>query len=356
MSHKAIAVIDTKAFAHNLARVHELAPGKCVYAAVKADAYGHGALRVAPALHDADGFAVAHLDEAMQLRWAGIDKPIMLLSQILDATRVAQAADNRLEPVVAHADQLACVTAYHGPKLRVWAKVDSGMHRLGFAPERVGEVAAALAANPDIECIGWMTHLACGDDLTSDMTPRQIGTFEQATAGHPGARSIANSAGIIAWPAAHADVVRPGIMLYGSSPMLDRSAADIGLKPAMHLSAPLISRNHIASGEPIGYGATWTTPEAMDVGIVAIGYGDGYPRHAPSGTPVLVGDQRTTLVGRVSMDMIAIDLRPVIGARIGDSVTLWGPNLPADEVATAAGTIAYELYCQLTPRVAFKYQ
>lgn len=356
MSSRATAVIDTQAFAHNLARVRALAPEQRVYAAVKADAYGHGAVRVAPLLTAADGLAVAHLDEALQLRWAGIDKPIMLLSQILDGDVVMQAAQNGLQPVVAHAEQLACVTAYRGPKLRVWAKLDSGMHRLGFAPEQVGEVAAALAANPAVECVGWMTHLACADDAASAMTARQVDTFKQATADVPGQRSIANSAGIIAWPDAHADVVRPGIMLYGSSPMLDCTAADIGLQPAMHLTAPLLSRKRIAAGEPVGYGATWTTPEAMDVGIVAIGYGDGYPRHAPSGTPVIIGGQRTQLIGRVSMDMLAIDLRPAPSARIGDSVTLWGGTLPVEEVATAVGTISYELFCQLTSRVVFEYR
>lgn len=357
MSRQATATIDTRALAHNLVRVRELAPGRRVYAAVKADAYGHGAVRVTPALAAADGFAVAHMDEAMQLRWAGVDQPIMLLSQILDSERVAQAAENDLQPVVAHAEQLAWVAAYRGPTLRVWVKVDSGMHRLGLAPEQVGEAAAALAANADVECVGWMTHLACADEPASAMTARQIDTFQAATTGLPGLRSVANSAGIIGWPETHADVVRPGIMLYGSSPMLDgSSAADVGLQPAMQLTAPLLSRKRINAGEPVGYGATWITPEAMDVGIVAIGYGDGYPRHAPSGTPVVIGGQRTRLIGRVSMDMLAIDLRPAPDARVGDAVTLWGGGLPAEEVAAAAGTITYELFCQLTPRVVFEYR
>src|SRR5699024_2734560 len=191
-------------------------PGRRVHAAVKADGYGHSAMQVAQALADADGFAVARLDEAMQLRWAGIDKPIMLLSQMPDAELLGQAAENGLEPVLFHGDALTLITAYRGTKLRVWIKIDSGMHRLGFAPERVAEIAAVLADAPDVECAGWMTHLACADDVASDMTARQIEVFEQATAGRPGPRSIANSAGVIAWQDAHADVVRPGIMLYGS--------------------------------------------------------------------------------------------------------------------------------------------
>ncbi|HLQ85521.1 MAG TPA: alanine racemase [Salinisphaeraceae bacterium] len=352
---RAVASIDTAALTHNLARVRALAPGRRVYAAVKADAYGHGALRAAPALAAADGFAVATLDEAMQLRWAGVEQPIMLLSQPLDEAGLQHAGEHGFEPVLFHAEQLAVVGAYHGPALRVWALLDSGMHRLGFAPAQVPQVVAALAHNPHVDCAGWMTHLACADDPDDAMTRRQIAVFEQAVADLPGVRSIANSAGVVAWPDTHADVVRPGIMLYGSSPLLTQSAAALGLRPAMHLTAPLISRNHIAAGEPIGYGATWLTPEAMDVGIVGIGYGDGYPRHAPSGTPVLLDNQRVALIGRVSMDMLAVDLRNAPDTRLGARATLWGPGLPAEEVAAWVGTIPYELYCQLTPRVAFEY-
>lgn len=355
MLQRAAAVIDTAALAHNLARVRELAPGTRVYAAIKADGYGHGAIRVARALADADGFAVSSLDEAMQLRWSGVQKPLMMLSQILDDEVLESAADHGCEAVLFHDDQLSALALHHGAPLRVWIKLDSGMHRLGFAVDRAGEIAEALALLPRVELAGWLTHLACADDVNDAMTPRQIECFQRATRAQPGAHSIANSAGVIAWPASHADVVRPGIMLYGSSPMFVRSAASLGLRPAMQLTAPLISRARISAGEPIGYGATWRTPEAMDIGVVGIGYGDGYPRHAPSGTPVLLHGQRVPLVGRVSMDMITVDLRGVPGTQIGDRVTLWGDGLPADEVAAAAGTIAYELFCQLTPRVVFEY-
>lgn len=353
---RAYAVIDTRALAHNLARVRALAPGTRVYAAIKADGYGHGAMRVAQALADADGFAVATVDEAMQLRWVGIDQPIMLLSQPLDAVSLAQAAEYGFEPVLFHADHLTALSEYRGATLSIWAKIDSGMHRLGLAPDEVGRVADALAAAPDVECVGWMTHLACADNDASDMTPRQIDAFERAVAGRPGLRSIANSAAVIACPAAHADVVRPGIMLYGSSPVVTQPAAALDLRPAMHLSAPLISRKRVSAGVPVGYGAAWITPEAMDVGIIGIGYGDGYPRHAPAGTPVLLGGRRVQLIGRVSMDMLAVDLRNAPNARAGDRATLWGEGLPAEEVAGAAGTIAYELYCRLTPRVSFEYR
>lgn len=355
MTLRVVAVVDTQALQHNLARVRELAPNQRVYAAVKADGYGHGAIRVAQTLTDADGFAVSSIDEALQLRWAGIGQPIMLLSQMLDVETVQQAGDNGFEPVLFHVDQLAALADYMGPKLRVWVKVDSGMHRLGFAPENLGAIAQLLTGEMAVECAGWMTHLACADDVDSDMTSRQIATFEQAVQRLPGARSIANSAGIIAWPAAHADVVRPGIILYGSSPMFTRSAADLDLQPAMQLTAPLISRKRIPAHEPVGYGATWITPEAMDVGIIGMGYGDGYPRHAPSGTPVVLGGQRVSLIGRVSMDMLAVDLRNAPAASVGDRAILWGEGLPAEEIAEWVGTIAYELYCQLTPRVTFEY-
>src|SRR5699024_3764328 len=351
-----LAVIEPRALTHNLARVRALAPGRRVYAAVKADAYGHGALQVVHALAAADGFAVSSLDEAMQLRWAGVEQPVMLLSQTLDATTTAQAAEHDFEPVLFHDHQIAAVRSHRGGKLKVWGKIDSGMHRLGFEPGRAREIAAALADAPAVECAGWMTHLACADDPANGMTTRQFATFEQAVAALPGARSVANSAGVVGWPDTHADVVRPGIMLYGSSPVLDRTAAALDLRPAMHLSAPLISRGRIAAGEPVGYGATWTAPEAMDIGIIGIGYGDGYPRHAPSGTPVLLRGRRVPLVGRISMDMLAVDLRAVPEAGVGDRATLWGAGLPAEEVAAAAGTITYELYCRLTPRVTFEYR
>lgn len=353
---RAAAVIDTQALKHNLQRVRALAPNRRAYAAVKADGYGHGAIRAAQALSDADGFAVSSFAEAMQLRWAGIDKPIMMLSQMLDGELIAQAAEHNLEPVVFHASELEVLASWNGPTLRVWCKVDSGMHRLGFAPADVAAVADKLARAPCVECAGWMTHLACADDIDSDMTTHQVATFERVTVGLPGARSIANSAGIIAWPAARTDVIRPGIMLYGSSPVFAYTAAELGLRPAMHLTAPLISRNPIPAGEPVGYGATWHTPEAMDVGIIGIGYGDGYPRHVPSGTPAMLGGRRVQLIGRVSMDMLAVDLRNAPQARIGDRATLWGGDLPAEEVAAKAETIPYELFCQLTPRVTFEYK
>lgn len=351
---RAQAVIDRSALAHNLSRVRALAPESRVYAAVKADGYGHGAVTVAQALANADGFAVSSLDEALQLRWAGVAKPVVMLSQPLDATVCGHAGEYSLEIVVFHDSQLAALSDYIGPQLTVWIKLDSGMHRLGFASGRAAEIEQRLNKLDNVHIAGWLTHLACADEPDRPETQAQLDDFTAATAGLDGLRSIANSAGVLAWPASHADIVRPGIMLYGSSPMLDRDAASYGLRPVMHLTAPLIARNTIAAGETIGYGATWRTPEAMDVGVVGIGYGDGYPRHAPSGTPVLINGVRVPLIGRVSMDMITVDLRGAPSAMVGDRATLWGAGLPADEIAAHAGTIAYELFCQLTPRVAFE--
>lgn len=351
---RALATIDRAAFAHNLGRVRALAPGRTVYAAIKADGYGHGAVTTALALADADGLAVSSLDEALQLRWAGVDKPIVTLSQPLDSGVCALMAEHDITPVIFHHSQFAALEGHLGPRLKIWVKLDTGMHRLGFMPEQIDDVEACLSRLESVEVIGWITHLGCADDVEHPLTEKQLAVFEQATAGRDGWRSIANSAAVLAWPSAHADVVRPGIMLYGSSPMLNRSAADYDLKPVMHLTAPLISRRSLAAGEPIGYGASWYTPEAMEVGVIGIGYGDGYPRHAPNGTPVLLGGRLAPLVGRVSMDMITVDLRNVPDAAIGDRATLWGPGLPADDVASAAGTIAYELFCRLTPRVRFE--
>lgn len=351
---RALATVDRSALAYNLRRVREFAPHQAVYAAVKADGYGHGAATVAAALAGVDGFAVSSLEEALQLRWAGVSEPIVTLSQPLDKTVCVQAAEHDIRPVVFDRAHLDLLDDYVGPPLSIWIKLDTGMHRLGFPADEAVALDRRLAGLSQVERLGWLTHLGCADDIEHPLTAQQIARFGAATAELAGQCSIANSAGVLAWPASHADLVRPGIMLYGSSPMTHISATAYDLRPAMHLTAPLISRRRVAAGEPIGYGATWCAPEDMEVGVVGIGYGDGYPRHAPSGTPVSIRGQRTALVGRVSMDMITVDLRAVPDAEIGDRVTLWGPGLPADEVAEAAGTIAYELFCRLTPRVAFE--
>ncbi|MES1943696.1 alanine racemase [Salinisphaera sp. PC39] len=349
------ATVDAAALRHNLARVRACAPGCRVVAAIKADAYGHGAFHVVTALADADAFAVATVDEALQLRWAGVSKPLIVLSAIRGVADLTACAEHGLQPVLHDATQLAALAAHGGQGLEVWIKLDTGMNRLGFPAEEAGALHRRLAALPAVRLAGWMTHLACADDPDDPATMTQVRRFHAALGDLPGERSIANSAGILAWPDSHADNVRPGIMLYGASPLLGRDGPSLDLRPAMTLTAPLVARKSVAAGEAIGYGATWRAPEDMPVGLVAIGYGDGYPRHAPSGTPVLVHGKRVPLVGRVSMDLITVDLRDCPEAEVGDEATLWGEGLPVDEVAAAAGTIAYELFCRLTNRVEFVY-
>lgn len=345
-------LIDLSALRHNLQQVRQAAPGCRVMAAVKADAYGHGLARAAKALSDADGFGVAAIEEAVQLRQAGIEAPITLLEGFFHVDEFPLIDAHRIDLTLHQPWQIeALEQAHFSQPVRVWLKLDSGMHRLGIAPERAAEWWQRLQAIPSLLPLGQITHLACADELGSEATRRQITTFSQATRELAGEKSIANSAGILGWPDSRGDVVRPGIMLYGVSPFIDGRALQHNLRPVMTFSSQLIAVEQHQQGEPIGYGGTWICPETMPVGVVAVGYGDGYPRHAPSGTPVLLNDRIVPLIGRVSMDMITVDLRSQPGARIGDPVVLWGEGLPAEEVAEHAGTIAYELFCGVTSRV-----
>jgi alanine racemase len=357
VSQRSWAVIDLDALRHNLGKVRQYAPGTRVMAAVKANGYGHGAIRVAQALSGADALAVATLEEGQQLRQAGIQQAIVLLGGVLDKDMLVTAVEHGLTMVVHDFHQLALIEAEpRAQAAAVWLKLDTGMHRLGFAPEAVNELARRLRQLPRLRVQGWMTHFASADDCASPATQTQIQVFQTALAGIDGARSLANSAAIIAWPAAHADWVRPGIMLYGASPFPDRSAAALGLKPVMSLHSRILSVRELAAGEAIGYGGTWITPEPMRIAVLAIGYGDGYPRHIPNGTPVLVNGHPASVVGRVSMDLLTVDLRGCETAQVGDIATLWGAGLPAEEIAAAAGTIAYELFCDLSARVAVEYR
>ncbi len=354
MTRATYAQLNLGALRHNLGRVRGAAPGRRVMAAVKADGYGHGALNVATALAgETDGFAVACLEEALVLRAGGVRSPIMLLGGLMEAAELDELEAAGVETVIHDDAQLRLLTAYRprGGAQTVWVKIDSGMHRLGFSPEQVPRVWEALRGAEYLYLRGWMTHLACADDPDDPYTSEQIPAFKRALAGLPGERSIANSAGVLAWPDSHADTLRPGIMLYGASPLLGRDAASLDLKPVMTLTTRLLSVHTLPAGAKVGYGATYRCPETMLVGVAEIGYGDGYPRKLANGTPLLVNGRRSQLIGRVSMDMICVDLRRQPEARPGDPVVLWGEGLSAEEVAAAAGTIAYELFCQLTPRV-----
>lgn len=353
MTRAARALIDISALRHNFQRVREAAPGRRVIAVIKADAYGHGALRVARALHDADAFAVARLDEAERLRAGAITKPVLLLPGVSTDEELARAATLGLDLVVHHETQVEILErAALGAALRVWLKVDTGMHRLGFAPQQVGNMWQRLQACASVgEPLRLMSHLARADERGHDSTRQQIACFTSLEQSTSAQLSLANSAGVLGWPQSHGDWVRPGIMLYGISPFVDTHGAAEGLLPVMTFSSHLIAVNRLRKGDPIGYGGTWTCPEDMPVGVVAAGYADGYPRHAPSGTPVLVNDARVVLIGRVSMDLLSVDLRAQPGARAGDPVTLWGRGLPAEEIAAHAGSIAYELLSRVSPRV-----
>lgn len=355
MSRAASATIHIDALRHNLATLRQRAPASRVLAVVKADGYGHGLERVAHALEGADGFGVAALADAERLRAAGLSQRIVLLSGLDEAADLAALRRLGVETVVHHDSQLDWLAAdAGGTPLRVWLKLDTGMHRLGFAPDRCREVLARLQAMPNVERdIVLMTHFAASDEFDNPRTAQQQAAFDAATAGLRGARSLANSAAVLGWPQTHADWIRPGGALYGLSAVEGKSGLDLGLRPAMTLSTRLIAINRVARGERVGYGGSYRCPADMPVGIAAIGYGDGYPRSAPSGTPVLVNGERAPIVGRVSMDLTAIDLRALPHVKVGDPVVLWGRGLPIEEVAAAAGTIGYELACGITRRVRF---
>jgi alanine racemase len=360
MTPRVTATVDLAAIRHNLRRVREIAPRSRVMAAVKADAYGHGAVPVARALEaeGVDALAVACMEEAMQLREAHlVATPIALLEGVISIEEAALAVYERLQVVVHDHWQIALLEQLPASaQVSVWFKLDSGMHRLGFPLADVPGLVATLTRHPGWDFKGWITHLACADELDNPATSEQMQRYDAALRQVPGARSIANSAGLLAWPAARVDWVRPGLALYGASPLPGKTGRDLGLKPALTLESRLIAVREYAAGEPIGYGQTWRTPERMKVGVVAVGYADGVHRCLPSGTPLLLRGSRVSLVGRVSMDMVTIDLRPVPHAAVGDSVQLWGEGLPAEEIAAHAGTLAYELFCGLTQRVRFRYR
>jgi len=345
------AVVDPGALRHNLAVARAAAAPARVMAVLKADGYGHGLLAVARALDSADAFAVSCLEEALPLREAGFRQRIVLLEGPFSAADLAVFADRRLDAVVHTEWQVEALAAAALPApVDVWLKVDTGMGRLGFPPARVAEVAARLRGAAAVGGLRFMTHLACADDRGDPTTPRQLAALEAALADLSGERSIANSAGTLGWPDARGEWVRPGIMLYGCTPFIDGRPAP-ALRPAMRLEARLIAINDHRRGDRIGYGGTFVCPEDMPVGVVSIGYGDGYPRHAPNGTPVSLRGRRASVAGRVSMDMTCIDLRGVPQAAVGDTVVLWGEDPRVEEVAGLCGTIGYELLCQVTPRV-----
>jgi alanine racemase len=343
------AVIDLQALRHNYQLARELAGGARALAVIKADAYGHGAVRCAQTLEaHADGFAVACIEEALELRAADIRAPILLLEGFFEASELALIVEHGLWCVVHSLWQVEALERTPMAKpITVWLKVDSGMHRVGVDPRDYRAAYQRLQATGKVVDVVRMTHFARADELDSQATAQQAAVFEDACAGLTGPTSLRNSPALLGWPTVPSDWVRPGIMLYGATPFEVPQAEASRLQPVMSLESKVISVRELPAGEPIGYGAGFITDRPMRVGVVALGYADGYPRVAPTGTPVWVDGQRSRLLGRVSMDMLCIDLTEVPGAGLGSPVELWGRHVLASDVAIRAGTIAYELFCNL---------
>ncbi|SDI04988.1 alanine racemase [Nitrosomonas sp. Nm132] len=347
------ALIDLSALKHNLSIVRKHTQNARIMAVIKANAYGHGLLSTAHALRAADAFAVLELDAAVRLREAGVYQPILLLEGFFSAADLTVIKQYHLSTVIHHQEQLAMLfTAKQKNKINVFLKINTGMNRLGFAPEQGLAVLETLRVNSLISQITLMTHFACADDpFQKDEVNQQLSDFFTVFRKHHLPCSLANSAAILRYPETHADWVRPGIMLYGASPLIDKTAAELGLRPVMTVSSKIIAIQHLTTRDKVGYGGQFQAEQPMRIGVVACGYADGYPRHAPTGTPVLVNGQRTRIVGRISMDMLTVDLTKIQNANIGSPVILWGNKLPIEEVAKSAGTISYELFCALSSRV-----
>jgi alanine racemase len=344
------ATISLGALRHNLGVARRHAPRSRVLAVIKADAYGHGALRAARALGDADGFALLELDIAIKLREAGYRQRIVLLEGFFEARDLPLLAEHSLGIAVHSAEQLRMLKMLPPDSgLDILLKINTGMNRLGFSPAEFPAALAALQSSPAVGQITLMTHFANADDARG--VAWQMAELERLTADLSLPRSLANSAAILRYPETHGDWVRPGIMLYGSSPFADKTAAECGLKPVMTLASEIIAIRQLGRGDTVGYGGMFTAGRDMRIGVVACGYADGYPRHAPNGTPVMVEGRPTITVGRVSMDMLCVDLDAVPQAHVGSRVVLWGEGNPVEEVAHAAGTVGYELLCALAPRV-----
>lgn len=331
-----------------------MCPHSRVLAMVKSNAYGHGMLPVAKALGDADAFGVAVVDEALALRAAGVMKPVAVLEGVFSAAELQAAAEHGFAVVVHQQEQvdLLAHTATRQP-LDIWLKLETGMHRLGLTPDRADAAVALL--RPRARTLGAMTHFASADEPGNPLAQQQLERLLRFARGHRLPASAANSAGIVTLPTSHLDLVRPGIMLYGATPGAGKAAFEFDLVPAMTLTARVIAINDVPAGDGVGYGQRWLATRNSRIGVIGIGYGDGYPRHAANGTPVRIRGQLVPLVGRVSMDMITVDLTTHPDVSIGDEAVLWGEELPADIVARHADTISYELFCRLTSRVRFDY-
>lgn len=358
MSAGPAAYVDLSALRHNLDVIRRLTGGhRKIIAMIKAYAYGHGLLPIANALDGVDVLGVAAINEALTLRQAGISRPILVMTGFTSMDELSLCVQHQLSVVVHHPLQLDLLEKLKGSDvLEAWLKVDTGMHRLGFSindfPKAYRRLSSISAVKQPIKI---MTHLADADNVNCEFTQSQLDLFSELTDSLPGEKSISNSAAVLAYQNIQEDIVRPGIMLYGVSPFADRLASDFNLKPVMRLTSKVIAIKQLKQGDKVGYGCTWECPEDMTLGVVAIGYGDGYPRHIQHNSPVLINGVMCPIVGRVSMDMITVDLRHQKQAKVGDEVVLWGADLPIEKIAASAGAIPYELLCQLTKRVTFHY-
>jgi len=347
-----LATIHAAALRHNLGVAKSHAPQSNIMSVIKANAYGHGLLRAAKALEASDGFAVLGINEAVTLREAGFRQAILLLEGLFDTTEVAVAIQHKLTVVVHCEPQLHMLEAYRGDgRVNVYLKVNTGMNRLGVPVGRFWSFFDRLKACKAVGQVTLMTHFATADEAAG--VAEQFALFDELTREIPRPRSMANSAAILRYPQTHADWVRPGIMLYGATPVASQPAAEFNLQPAMTLSSAIIAVQQLQPGQSLGYGHRFTADRPTRIGVVACGYADGYPRHAPNGTPIAVAGKLTRTLGRVSMDMLYADLTDVPEADIGSPVELWGVQVPVDAVAGAAGTVGYELLCAVAPRVPF---
>ncbi|MFY8327689.1 alanine racemase [Pseudoalteromonas sp. ZZD1] len=354
----AVAQINLTNLAHNLTQVKHFAPNSKVMAVLKANAYGHGLVKIAQYLNDADAFAVARIDEALALRAGGLTKPIVLLEGVFHPDDLPILLANNFQTIIHDENQLiALEQAKLDAPISCWLKINTGMHRLGIAPEQLDDFYQRLSVTQNAKnSINLMTHFSCADDINDSKTAKQIALFDTLVAGKQQAHCLANSAGIIAWPNGHGDWVRPGLMMYGVSPMLGAIGSDHGLKPVMRLTTRVIAIRDVDAQQCVGYGGRWKSDTPTKLAVVAMGYGDGYPRHAKHGTPVVIGDKRYGIAGNVSMDMISVDIgNNSDNIKVGDEVVMWGPELPVEEIAQCATTIPYELLCNITPRVSYEY-
>lgn len=353
MSRPISAQINLAALKHNLSIVRQYAKHSRIMAVIKANAYGHGLIRVAKMLNQIDAFALLELEAAIQLREIGIHQPILLLEGFFSESDLTLIDQYRLSTVIHHPEQLAMLADYRtDKKIDLFLKINTGMNRLGLTPREGSKAIHTLKNLSHVGEITLMTHLACADDPAAYReVNNQLDIFSEVLDIAHLPCSLANSAAIIQHPQTHQDWVRPGIMLYGASPLIHKTAAELDLMPVMTVSSKIIALQQLSENDRVGYSGAFQAQHPMQIGIVAAGYADGYPRHAQTGTPIIVNGQRTRIVGRVSMDMLAVDLTGIRNVAVGSPVILWGNHLPIEEVAKSAGTISYELFCSLSSRV-----